>query len=1155
MQGCHEVNCSLKERSITTRNERRNKARRFCTLSEEDSEIEHAVGSDDAEAVLSLLSEEVGEEFIAVRGGRNGSSYMRLEVEKRRNLSSGKEEQVKKRGNFPSKSSKGTKKNVGLGLAEGNSNHREKFRIESREEDDKYNEERGAFSKGDKNRRRRDVSSCSSYYSLSSTGDFESDTEVDDKREKFVEEISVGYAKDKGRNPEDRFKRQVTEEFNRHRNDSEKLEENMDQQKTTGGVHVDWDLRKKSEKNLNGISRDETQSRKEQMQSIVARTHESTKANISHKQFKNEEDKSPLVINLDKRTGKQNGQTGDQVIGASESRRKYQSAEIPELCANKVETTSKFHNRFSGREENLDISDRLTLETSNEHWKMVGHVTGQDDSDSVKKLGEKKNSVLCSVQETKEQYRKAGEPVNNQSVRRRKPERFSEFSRVHESNIQSKTRTQNCGENSNVGSTSASEAEEIPSRTDKNAPHRIQSRKGSEVVKTISEVHDSEVETIRDSQRTSDKARIRQRSNLAPVKETRESHCQTDDRITQFKPIDEAQRPATISKDDKRNSQATIMPLQSQSITRGPVLAESTTGILSPDIYSEGSEIGSSAFFKHSGRTSYLHSEPYNGDESGQTSGEPVDTVAPEDSLGSADRLQKLSTQFVGEFVEKVRHEVTTSDIQKEMELTGIRMGHNGEKYQIESSSQYGTQEGFQVKEQGSGRSPGGSRAKGPSDEIWDVTDPSEQQVPEAEETEVSVTANTIVKRTGRSMWSIIADIVLLRWGSRGDVSNSAEPSGEKSSSNKSGSSEVWFSGHEHDETDKNNVARQRTSMVAEATPSHQLQVGMTDTQIERKMSDPMKSKAKVRDPEADTSSSNILGTSSGVGTVELPSSLPAKRSPVGGEVSYSVRSDISKPDSVEQIENPVHPVLTEISGTGRKDVELKQRKLQRNKQVPRDSFDEWEEAYKLEREQKNVDEMFMREALLEAKKAADSWEVPVGAVLVQHGKIIARGCNLVEELRDSTAHAEIICIREASNLLRTWRLADSTLYVTLEPCAMCAGAILQARIESLVWGAPNKLLGADGSWVRLFPDGGGNSSEMTDKQAAPVHPFHPKMNIRRGVLASECADAMQQFFQRRRKKEKKAEPTIPPSHLPVSIRPSKILTKLHHIFHILFCL
>ncbi|KAJ7954024.1 tRNA(Adenine(34)) deaminase, chloroplastic [Quillaja saponaria] len=1270
-RGCCEVNCSLKERNICIRNGRRRKGRCFCI--EGDSKIEHATGSDDAEAMLSLLSEEVGEEFIGVRGGRNRSSYMRLEVEKirnvgdrERNLSSSKKLHVEKRENFISDYNKGTKKNAGLGLSESNFKHREKVKIESREEDNKHSEERGAFSKGDKHRKRRDASSCSTYYSFSSSGDFGSETEVGDKQEQFVGEMSVEYEKDKRRDAEDRIKGQVAEEFNRRKNKSESLEEIMDQKRTTVGVHVDWDLRKKSEKKLTEVS---TQFRKEKMQPTVSRTHESNygKATISHKQFKNEEDNSSPVINLDKRTGKQYSQTGDQVIGVSESRRKYQSAEI-EFSGNEVETISKFHNKFSNREENLDTP---MLETSNEHWKTVDLVTGEDDSDSIKYLGENKISVLSLFQETEEPYYQTGEPVNTQIARRRKPEQFSESSQVHESNVQSKNRTKNWEENSNMGS---SEAIEIHYRTDKKAPQRISSRKGYEVVKTISEVHDSDVD-IRDSQRTSEKARINQESNLMsvvkPVKETRESYCQTDDRITQFKSTDEAQRPAKESnliepasgelssapeslnfvpdatthiitaEGDKSNSQAIIRPPQYQLIARGPSRVESTTVIASPEVYSEHSESGSSAMFMHSGkRTPSLQSEPFTGDESGQTYGKPIDIVTPEDSLGSAYRLQKSSKHFVGKFVEKVMHEVTTSEIQGEMEVTGIRLGLEGEACQNNSSSQYGMQQGFQVKEQDSSRSSGGCGTKGPSDEMWDVTDSSVQQVPEAEEPEVSETTSntTIVKRTGRSMWSIIADVVRLRWGSHGNASNSAERSGERSSSNKSGNSEVWFSGHEHEENNMNNV-RERTSMVPEVTTSHQLQVGKTDTQSERKLSDTMKSKDKVRYPEADTSSSNIMvsgseliaisfpvgqenlgwtedrkisqGTLSGMGIVELPSSLPAKRSPIGkegsiiggsniskpesveqienpvhsiqteisgtgrkdvdlkqrklqrnkqvlrdsfgGEVSATDGSDISKPESVELIQNPVRPMQTEISGTGRKDVDLKQRKLLRNKQVLRDSFGEWEEAYKLDSEQRRMDEMFMREALLEAKKAADTWEVPVGAVLVHHGKIIARGCSLVEELRDSTAHAEMICIREASNLLRTWRLADSTLYVTLEPCPMCAGAILQARIASLVWGAPNKLLGADGSWVRLFPDGGGNSSEVTDKPTAPVHPFHPNMNIRRGVLASECADIMQQFFQLRRKK-KKAEPS-PPSCLPVSPHPSKILTKMHHIFHIMFCL
>ncbi|KAF8657431.1 hypothetical protein HU200_059990 [Digitaria exilis] len=246
-----------------------------------------------------------------------------------------------------------------------------------------------------------------------------------------------------------------------------------------------------------------------------------------------------------------------------------------------------------------------------------------------------------------------------------------------------------------------------------------------------------------------------------------------------------------------------------------------------------------------------------------------------------------------------------------------------------------------------------------------------------------------------------------------------------------------------------------------------------------------------------------------------------------------------------------------EVIKTGGQDAELKRRMFQRNKQVLKGTFDEWEEAYQRDAMQRKADELFMREALLEAQRAADIWEVPVGAVLVQNGEIIARGCNLVEDLRDSTAHAEIVCIREASNKLKTWRLADTTLYVTLEPCAMCAGAILQARIDSVVWGAPNKLLGADGSWVRLFPGDVQTSTLDSANQSqatGPIHPFHPKITIRRGVLSAECSEIMQQFFQlRRRKKQKPQSP--PRAHQQGHHHPVKFFSKMHHMFGTIFCL
>ena len=146
----------------------------------------------------------------------------------------------------------------------------------------------------------------------------------------------------------------------------------------------------------------------------------------------------------------------------------------------------------------------------------------------------------------------------------------------------------------------------------------------------------------------------------------------------------------------------------------------------------------------------------------------------------------------------------------------------------------------------------------------------------------------------------------------------------------------------------------------------------------------------------------------------------------------------------------------------------------------------------------------FMREALKEAKKALAKDEVPVGAVLVREGKVIARGHNEVELLQDATAHAEMICITAGTSALENWRLSGTTLYCTLEPCAMCAGAILASRIQRLVWSAPDLRLGANGSWIDLF---------------ATKHPMH-SLEITSRVLEEESAFLMKSFFEQTRKKK-----------------------------------
>ena len=149
-------------------------------------------------------------------------------------------------------------------------------------------------------------------------------------------------------------------------------------------------------------------------------------------------------------------------------------------------------------------------------------------------------------------------------------------------------------------------------------------------------------------------------------------------------------------------------------------------------------------------------------------------------------------------------------------------------------------------------------------------------------------------------------------------------------------------------------------------------------------------------------------------------------------------------------------------------------------------------------------DERFMREALKEAKKAYAADEVPIGAVMVFEGQIIARGNNQVEMLRDATAHAEMLCVTAAENSIGNWRLSGCTLYSTLEPCAMCAGAILLTRVDRLVWGAPDIRHGANGSWVNLFEK---------------PHPTHA-LTIVSGVLREWCERPLKLFFQKRRKEK-----------------------------------
>lgn len=143
----------------------------------------------------------------------------------------------------------------------------------------------------------------------------------------------------------------------------------------------------------------------------------------------------------------------------------------------------------------------------------------------------------------------------------------------------------------------------------------------------------------------------------------------------------------------------------------------------------------------------------------------------------------------------------------------------------------------------------------------------------------------------------------------------------------------------------------------------------------------------------------------------------------------------------------------------------------------------------------------FMKRALELAQIAFNEGEVPVGAVIVCDELIVAEGYNQTEFLLDPTAHAEILAIREACDLLGNWRLSNCTLYTTLEPCAMCAGAILQARLKKVVWAAPDIRCGGGGSWINVL-DGG-----------FEIH----KVEIEKGLLADEASQLMKNFFKERR--------------------------------------
>ena len=153
-----------------------------------------------------------------------------------------------------------------------------------------------------------------------------------------------------------------------------------------------------------------------------------------------------------------------------------------------------------------------------------------------------------------------------------------------------------------------------------------------------------------------------------------------------------------------------------------------------------------------------------------------------------------------------------------------------------------------------------------------------------------------------------------------------------------------------------------------------------------------------------------------------------------------------------------------------------------------------------------DIDEKYMKQAINQAKKALRLNEVPIGCVIVCDGKVIGRGYNRRNTDKTTLGHAEITAIKKASKVVGDWRLEDCTLYVTLEPCQMCAGAIVQARIPNVVIGSMNAKAGCGGSILNIL--------EM------PA--FNHQCNVKRGVLEEECSEMLTSFFRELRKSKKK---------------------------------
>ncbi|KAK6921820.1 tRNA-specific adenosine deaminase, partial [Dillenia turbinata] len=1037
-------------------------------------------------------------------------------------------------------------------------------------------DERKLFEESDNRVCRKGESSCSSYYSLSS-GEYESHVETEFRDGAFMGETSSSHMESK--RSRERFEGEVEVDYRNSGNNlvkHEEHEEDLSQRKVIVGSHmagssVQSEWRKESEKKLVGISIEEKDSTLESSKRHSRISGVQHGCSDSSTQFMGREERSSLDMN---RTDSRYSHM-EQAIEGTESRIKYEQDTKLQRTHNITLENSSSQNHVADGEEIHNAKVNLFHKRSDGHCEACDQFIREENitsSTSEERFEarttnpkESSTSVQTSIQESKAQDNRIEQSYMGQANLERKSQLVAETSstldggteKISTSQRLSRIRLKNQDDSSTLVSNLYQQAVKQQSAT-------IKKFRQSQYPEEVSDTGKASLQSV--SRMTIDSQEI----NLTSV-----TKDQTDEKLVGLGHVKESQRPIKQSGFHRKTSEGVslsrtclnlISEADVQQITAGRDRTQSYMSETSPqpqpvvrvslpaeldDRCSQEVAVGS------------LESGSVRVDEAYW---EPSNLPSHEDALGSADRLEK-SSALVGEFVEKVRQENLASKTQKEKQSSVTGLVGTSDYSMVKESSQKKS-EGV-LKEDNSRHYSGVSGTRGPSDEMWDVTDTSlkEPQLPKAEGPEdTSTNENAIVRRTGWSLWRIFFDSFWLRWHSGSESHSSAVNSHGKSSCNVYTNSEAWFSGHEPDESNDENGSKNQ-NIPQQLLSANQLQLvetppGPADD------SDSKKSKGKTVEPEIHASfppditksssgygSASLIsggitagsaiygkigqGISSGTAVVEsslahlapraiygkigqgissgiamLESSLAhlaQKVSSIVEDISETSLAGISSRGSLEQGEQAVSATLTSVSSMEERDAELKRRKLRQKNQVLTERFEEWEEAHKHESEQRKTDEMFMREALLEAKKAADMWEVPVGAVL------------------------------------------ETTLYVTLEPCAMCAGAMLQARINTLVWGAPNKLLLVLMAAGR-FPKGEGeNELEKASQPPGPVHPLHPKMTIQRGILESVCADTMQQFFQlRRRKKDEKSEEESSPSCFPVSSHTPKILTKMHNIFSVI---